>query len=407
MSKNKQTICLVIFNEIYWDRGLIYTQNISPLLKLKQQKSDVNIKILSFTSIFLMLRKRKEIKFFNKNLKANKVSLTNFPILFYPSRHFVIRWFLFPFFIFNVLPYFIYLNIRDLKSKNSTKYTIRSYSGALAFLKFYHNKNRLYFDPRTDWIIENKNIGRWKEGGLTDRLWLNWEKKIISKFKKTIFISDVFKSDLIQRHNFKKDDKKLVVLYNPIDYSQFDNILNITKKDFLYTGSLGHWNNIRLYLDFFLLIHESFPLSVFKILTGTSSHKLEKDLNDPKYKSIIKKIKIYYNVPINKLAYHYESCAYGLQLMNKKDNRVGVKFIEYIAAGIVPIINENVQGAAYISKKNQIGVVLTNDEINTDEIVRKIKETSMIDKSAINYINFRTETDLNQISNKLKKIYLS
>jgi hypothetical protein len=406
MNKNMKTLCLVIFNEIFWDKGLIYTQNISPLLKLNQRKLDVNIKIISFTSIFLMLVKWKEIKCFRKDLKTKKVTLTNFPILFYPSRHFIIRWFLFPFFVLNVLPYLIYLNIKDLISKIFTQYTIRSYSGALAFLLFYYKKDRLYFDPRTDWIIENKNIGRWKEGGVTDRLWNSWEKKIISRFRKTIFISDVFKSDLIQRHCLNKYDDKLVVLYNPIDYNQFDKILNIAKKDFLYTGSLGHWNNIRLYLDFFLLIHEFFPSSVFKILTGTSRNKLQKDIDDPKYKVIKEKININYNVPINKLAHHYESCAYGLQFMDKKDNRVGVKFIEYIAAGIVPIVNENVQGAAYLSKKKDIGIVLHNKGFNTEEIVHKIKETKIIKKSSLNYINFKSLTDLNQITDKLIKIYL-
>jgi hypothetical protein len=401
-----QKINQVIFNEVYWNNGLIYTQNISPLLKLKEQKTGLDISIISFTSILLMFVKWREIRSFRKELNAKNVRLINYPIFFYPSKHFIIKWFLFPFFILNVLPYMIYLNVKDFISRSDTKYTIRSYSGALAFLKFYYKKERLYFDPRTDWIIENKNMCRWVEGDLTDRLWNSWEKKIMSKFIKTIFISDVFKSDLIERHSLERDDDKFVVLYNPIDYSKFDKVSNITKKDFLYTGSLGHWNNIRIYLDFFLLIHEFFPSSIFKIVTETPRSKLQKDLDDSKYMVIKGKLDLHYNVTKDMLASHYESCAYGLQLMNKNDNRVGVKFIEYIAAGITPIINDKVEGAAYLSKKFEMGVVLNMGLFKTEQIVSEIQGANCIDKSEGNYMAFKSVTDLNQITNILKKIYL-
>lgn len=36
----RKKIRLMIFNEIFWDKGLIYSQNILPLMKLKQKNEN-------------------------------------------------------------------------------------------------------------------------------------------------------------------------------------------------------------------------------------------------------------------------------------------------------------------------------------------------------------------------------
>lgn len=399
-------IKLVVFNEIYWEKGLIYTQNIQPLLALKKDHS-VEIQIIAFTSIFLLISKRKQIGLFKKELNHSNISLLNFPIFLYPSRHFIIYWYLYPYFLINVFPFLFYLSFKDRCSNEDIIYSIRSYMGSLAFLKFYPRKDRLVFDPRTDWILENINVGCFRRDGITHRLWFNWEKEMVTQYRKTIFISDIFKSDILSRHSLIDNSDKYVLLYNPINYSLFDTSkYEIEKKDFLYTGSLGNWNNIRTYLDFFLAIYKYFPNAHIRILTNTPSSKVLVDVYDKKYDEIRQLIDLQFNVPREKLSDLYSCCAYGLQLMKKEDSRVGVKFVEYLAAGIVPIVNENVRGAAYLSRKYTLGVVLSNNYFTEDD-VSKLHNIPSINKESENYRKFRSVTDTASIISILENIYLS
>ena len=53
-------INLVVFNEPYWDKGLIYTQNILPLLQLVKI-GEYSLDIVSFTSLPFLFKRKKNI----------------------------------------------------------------------------------------------------------------------------------------------------------------------------------------------------------------------------------------------------------------------------------------------------------------------------------------------------------
>ena len=53
-------IRLVVFNEPYWDKGLIYSQNILPLLQLVKTK-EYTLDVISFTSLPFLLKSKKRI----------------------------------------------------------------------------------------------------------------------------------------------------------------------------------------------------------------------------------------------------------------------------------------------------------------------------------------------------------
>lgn len=396
-------INLVTFNEAYWSESLIYSQHIKPLLQLKKNEN-VQVVMISFTSIYMLLFKRTKIKEFADRLSELGIKLINFPVLFYPSHHFIIHWYLYFYFLLNVFPYILFLRLRDCLTSNDHIYNLRSYMPALAFLKLYGDKSKLIFDPRTDWIKENMNMGNFSENSLTYYLWNKWEGQILRKFSKVVFISEILKMELLARHFLPDNTKVYFVLYNLVDYSMYDNVVdNKMKTDFLYTGSLGHWNNLSIYLDFFLSIYRKFPNSRLRIITGTSEHKVLPYISEPKYDEIRHLIDLYFDIPVEQLPEKYKGCAYGLQLMNKKDSRVGVKFVEYIAAGILPIVNENVHGAAYLCKKYNVGIVLSNLlEIDT----ALIKKTPLCSRNDIRYIDFRKMTDINCINEILRKIYM-
>lgn len=397
-------IRLVVFNEPYWDKGLIYSQNILPLLQLVKT-GKYSLDIISFTSLPFLFKSKTNIQATKNDLKQYGVNVRNFPVLFYPTRFMLLRYFLLPFYFLNVFLYVKFLNHQDEKSDKDIFYNIRSYQAALGFLKFYKNKDRIVFDTRTDWIEENINVGNFKPDGATVKFWRNAEKQMLLKFRKTLFISDLFRDAVLKRHSIKLDENKYCLVYNPINYKHFHSVQNHDKENnFLYTGSLGHWNNISIYLDFFLKVADKMPSSKLIVCTGSPIHKIEPTFNLPKYDTIRNRVEIHYSVPYSELPSFYARCTYGLQLMSKKDTRVGVKFIEYIAANLIPIVNTNVMGAAALARKYEIGIVLDDETEEVDSIVyrlEQIKQNSNNSKLA----EFRKITDLNEFVNILKPIY--
>ena len=397
-------IRLVVFNEPYWDKGLIYSQNILPLLQLVKT-GKYSLDIISFTSLPFLFKSKTNIQATKNDLKQYGVNVRNFPVLFYPTRFMLLRYFLLPFYFLNVFLYVKFLNHQDEKSDKDIFYNIRSYQAALGFLKFYKNKDRIVFDTRTDWIEENINVGNFKPDGATVKFWRNAEKQMLLKFRKTLFISDLFRDAVLKRHSIKLDDNKYCLVYNPINYKHFHSVQNHDQdNNFLYTGSLGHWNNISIYLDFFLKVADKMPSSKLIVCTGSPIHKIEPTFNLPKYDAIRNRVEIHYSVPYSELPSFYARCTYGLQLMSKKDTRVRVKFIEYIAANLIPIVNTNVMGAAALARKYEIGIVLDDETEEVDSIVyrlEQIKQNRNISKLA----EFRKITDLNEFANILKPIY--
>lgn len=397
-------IRLVVFNEPYWDKGLIYSQNILPLLQLVKT-GKYSLDIISFTSLPFLFKSKTNIQATKNDLKQHGVNVRNFPVLFYPTRFMLLRYFLLPFYFLNVFLYVKFLNHQDEKSDKDIFYNIRSYQAALGFLKFYKNKDRIVFDTRTDWIEENINVGNFKPDGATVKFWRNAEKQMLLKFRKTLFISDLFRDAVLKRHSIKLDDNKYCLVYNPINYKHFHSVQNHDQdNNFLYTGSLGHWNNISIYLDFFLKVADKMPSSKLIVCTGSPIHKIEPTFNLPKYDAIRNRVEIHYSVPYSELPSFYARVTYGLQLMSKKDTRVGVKFIEYIAANLIPIVNTNVMGAAALARKYEIGIVLDDETEEVDSIINRLEQIKQ-NRNNSKLAEFRKITDLNEFANILKPIY--
>lgn len=398
-----RTVRLAIFCEDYWSKGLIYTQNILPLLKLSKNKN-CRFEIISFTSFVMYLLHYKQIMKFKKDMSNYNVRVSNCFTYYIPTRYMTSWWFNIPLLYMSSFLYILYLRMVD-RNKDIV-YNLRSYEVSYLFLKLYGHFDKLIFDPRTDWITENINSGFFNNKGFSVKFWNKKELDFITKFKKTIFISEVFKDNVLKKHNVQNDADRYVVLYNPIDYRHF-NVPHYSNKykTFLYTGSLGAWNKLDTYLDFFQKYNNINKDSKLIICTSTSKDRVDSILCQKQYKDIYDKVKVLYNVPYSDLPKVYSECDFGLQLMLKKDSRVGVKVIEYVAAGLQPIVHENVQGAAFICEKYKIGIVIRSND-SKHEIIKKIESLQRLDKESENYKSFQNLSDLNRIINQLNNIYL-
>lgn len=405
MPSNKKTIRLVVFNEIFWEKGLIYSQHILPLKKLRESNPNVSIELIAFVSFFNLILSRKEINLFCHSQLAQGFTVQVFPILYLPSRLFYPRWFMIPFLFLNTLPYVLWLKFYDRYLNNiDVWYQLRSYEISMVFNLIYRGKRNLVFDPRSDLLEELVESGIWSRKSFSYRLWLRIEKGLLVRTRRALFISDVMKNELLGRHGITDDPQKFIVLYNQVDFEHFHSQNTKKEHNFLYTGSLGNWNNIYNYLKFFKAISPYMPDSMFYIVTTTKPSKYEKVFLDTEFDEIRKNILLYHNIDYEDLPNIYAKCMYGLQLMSCGDSRLGVKFVEYIAAGLLPIVNENVKGAADFVRKFSIGVVINQD-------IEKIDEQSC-DKILNAYENqlpassiIRCVLDLNQCSTLLERIF--
>jgi len=365
MKKKIQTR-LVIFNENFWDKGLIYTQNILPLKIAAKNSCYYSIEIIAFISFLDFFIFWRKIYAFKKEQKKESIGVRIFPTLYLPSKFFYPKWFVLPFLLFNLFLYIIVLRISDVFVNEKLYYNLRSYQIALAFNLFYGNKHRIIFDSRTDMINEMVAIGIWRRNSISYNLWRYFEKRILTKSYKTIFISYPMKDDILNQCGLDDDENKFWVYNNQADFNRFS--ASEVKKNniFLYTGSLGNWNNLRNYLIFFKKINGFIQDSELYIVTNTKPSKYESILNGTEFDSIRKKITVFKNPSYEKIPIIYSKCSYGLQLMSHKDSRTGVKFVEYVAAGLIPIVNENVRGAANFIKIHSVGFIVDNRYDNID-----------------------------------------
>lgn len=404
MKKNSSTtIRLTIFNENFWQKGLIYSQNILPLRKLIENSKLYSLEIIAFISFIELFKYRNEIKLFIIEQRSLNINVRVFPTLYVPSKILYPRWFVIPYLFLNLSLYVLYFAIKDYKFKGKLYYNLRSYQIALVFNVLYFNKTRLVFDPRTDMLTELLNFGVWKNDSLSYKMWQWFERIIVNYSYKTIFISEPMKEDILLRCNLIDNEHKYYIYNNQVDFGHFKRRKNTEENNFLYTGSLGNWNSLRNYLLFFKKINVFMPQSSLYIVTNTDKSKYGKILDHLEFEEIRKKVHFFHNPSYASLPLIYSNCTFGLQLMSLPDSRVGVKFVEYIAAGLLPIVNKNVRGASDFVNKYSIGFILDNNmEMIDSEFCEKLLMTKLSESlsSAVKKV-----LDVNQSYAILKSVF--
>lgn len=367
-------INLVVFNENYWDNRLIYSQNLRPLLLIADKHKDINIRLISFTSILMLILKYKQIMLFKKQMKELGVDILNLPVFFVPSRLFILRWFLFPFLYLNVFLYLVVINVIDFFINTDKVYVLRSYVSGMIFSTLYIWKDDLIFDARTDFITEQTSISVWRVNSLSYRIWIKVENRILNSCRKSLFISTPFMSDVLHRNNLPFNDEKFHVIYNPVDFNLFRGSFNIERRElnFVYSGSLGNWNKLENYLNVYGQILEYFPSSIFYILTNTSRERVECILHKESYSFLSSHIHVCYNVSEKEVPEYYKKAAFGFQIMDLEDSRIGVKVVEYLAAGLIPIVSATVLGAVDLCEKYNVGVAF-DKKISLTEYAKMIQ----------------------------------
>ncbi len=115
-------------------------------------------------------------------------------------------------------------------------------------------------------------------------------------------------------------------------------------------------------------------------------------------------VTFFHDVAYENLPAVYSKAGFGPQLMTSRDSRLGVKFVEYLSAGIIPIVNENVIGAAQFCRDYQVGVVIDNNMDCIDEkFCSKLLEKKGYGFSKYNQL--KQLLDTTESTNVLEKVF--
>jgi glycosyltransferase involved in cell wall biosynthesis len=260
----------------------------------------------------------------------------------------------------------------------------RSYNAGLlgAAMKTFF-KIKVIFDPRSPYPEENIASGRWSKRSINFKLWKKTENWIAKKSDVIIAISQPFMD------SFKNIAPNTKVVLIPNNYSVYNNeedteingsVANVMEQSSVlklcYIGSLGKWNDPDIYLNFIKRIMEAedkLPVKAKFLVSPEGIIPLKKSIKLSELDQKLFEVKW---VPPEKVMNEISGCTVGLQIMKYKDDRLSIKFVEYLAAGLPVIVSENVKGAAYIVKTYDVGFIINSDFINLSNVLDFINQVA-------------------------------
>lgn len=353
------------------DGPIIQSQVIDLLSNIAQRKSE-QIFLVWFYRIDYLFRRGTGAAKARNDLRAKGIKLVAMPFI---SLGFPVSWYLLPF----VLPQWLLGLLWVVSVKDIRILHCRSYHAALTgaclkcLLQF-----KFVFDPRSPFPEENVAAKRWKEGGVNYQAWKSIEKWIYRKSDAVIAISNPF-SETIKTIS---PGSHVVMIPNnyPVAFAKDKNIRfevdkNSTIIKICYVGSFGHWNRPESYLQFLSYAEKdkAFAVGMKFIVQPRSKSFLYKSLDkcgiDRAWVTVL-------SAEQENVIHHMSDCLVGIQIMSRPDDRLSIKFVEYLAAGLPVIVSENVRGAADMVRRHQVGFVLKGDFSNQREALEFIRNVS-------------------------------
>jgi hypothetical protein len=255
----------------------------------------------------------------------------------------------------------------------------RSYFSALAVATLQRIKPvELIFDTRSQFIQENVSAGRLQAGSAAHRRWLAIESSLLNRAVKVLAVSEA------QARYYRALAPKATVQVIPC-FSQPDERLladdvraegrremGFRPEDLVicYYGSLDYkWNNIRMYADFFAACLEL----GYKICVITpSAAELRADARLKHPEAFIECV----DDPLRARRL-IAAGDHGVIIMKKSDDwesRLGVKFVEYLGAGLQVMVGEWVGAAADTVRRHfaDAGTIISGDSPQPPQGLRQI-----------------------------------
>jgi len=235
---------------------------------------------------------------------------------------------------------------------------------------------KFIFDPRSPFPEENREAYGWRSESGNFKVWKAIERKLCSAAVCTFVVSAEFAQSL--RAQTPHGKFRVIPNNYPLTFDMrrseiSSHSTNSSNANSLaYVGSLGHWNDADLYLQFLREFenHIDVPTRATFFVPNQSAQTLRDSISAEQLRLVEANVK---SVAQQCVAEELEPFAVGMYLMRTPDTRLGVKFVEYLAAGLPVIVSENVRGAADIVRTHGVGIVLEADLGNMEDIVEFVE----------------------------------
>ncbi|MBP1924077.1 glycosyltransferase involved in cell wall biosynthesis [Halorubrum alkaliphilum] len=356
------------FNEKPWS-NLLRRQVIEVIFQ-SNRLTNKDIILVSFLPFYEYLRNRSKISNLNRELQEENIRFitipTPFPIPIYTrdkgwTNRWRYDWIRMVVVLLYSIPFILYLEIRE----GINTFHCRSYPISISVLTIkYINKDiRLIFDPRSDFPEENITRGNWSKKSLSYKMWKKLEKQLCIHSDYVIAISNTYDQHYRDIYN----DVKTKIIPNNVNTSEFspekirDRSIrenhNIDDSTTLicYSGSMykSLWNNPDEYgCVIEKLLETNYNLKFLFLIPPDSNGLLRRKLKEY---SISRKNYIIKNPDFEQVPTLLSQADLGLYILDNASIRIGTKFVEYCSAGLPTIVNQNVEGAAEIIHKNNLG----------------------------------------------------
>lgn len=340
-------ISFLIYDERL-NNGIIRTQLLDIAQNLGKTKK---VSILYICQIFILLKNYSEIKNVIKQYNNVKFILLPFAL---PSRYVLFNSFLLEFvaYISSNLLYII---------KSLLKINILHCRGY--YTSYIASKRKMYTnsiaDLRSLFLEENISNNKIKENTILEAKWKNIIKIIGDKYNNIIAINTEMKEVLINNYNFKKSKVYILPLVVNMKYfNLFEKKFNIKNK-YIYVGSIGigFWNDVLIYAKYIKILKRIDIDAEFIIISPKIDNESKKLLAEASKNNIV----FVENPKREIIIKNMLNCDYGIFFMKpSKDSstRLGIKTIEYFAAGLPVIANEHAGSAANIIKHKSLGFII-------------------------------------------------
>lgn len=255
------------------------------------------------------------------------------------------------------------------------------------------------FDPRSPYLSEIRSTYAIKDCDAKFSFWQNSEREIISSADAVVGVSEDFCDYL------KKMSNHVYFIPNNVDMTSVETIRSWVvaqkRKSICYVGSLGYgWNDVREYIRLMkkiLSFRKDILFELYVVRDNIPIVKEEIEKNGISKDSILLD-----SLPREKIIHTIAGCLAGMQIMSKRDCRLGVKTVDYLAAGLPILCNDNAVGAAKLVERNGFGW-----NIDSKDIHSILSEIELFDDNikCVRYAeqNFSTKS----ISQKYQELYKS